>query len=122
MKPFYAIFFMLSVLLLSGCSELRKSEEKIKSEILGHISWGSDISDVLGFLEAKNIEVRSVNRSCGFYDQRVKPAKETGKMSIRANFGDYREFFFLTNVTVYFAFDGDGKLFDIWVWKTTDAP
>jgi len=99
-----------------GCDS---PKEKIKSGILNHVPWGTDISEVLNFLESENVEVRSVNRSSGFYDQRVKPAKETGEISIRANFGDYRAFFFRTNVTVYFAFDKNGELFDIWVWKTT---
>ena len=122
MKRCFAVLFVFSALFFSGCNELRKSEEKIKSEILSRVPLGSDISAVLDFLKTSNCEIRSVNRNGGFYDQRVTPAKETGTMSVRANLGDYRGIICRVNVTVYFAFDKDGRLIDIWVWKITDAP
>lgn len=122
MKQVFSVLFILFSLLLFGCNELSRSEEKIKAEILNHVPWGTDISKVVDYLQTRNYEIGFIDKNDGFLDQRVRPAKETGEMSVRANFGNYREFFFLTNVTVYFAFDKDGKLFDIWVWKTTDAP
>jgi hypothetical protein len=122
MKLFSTVLIAFAILSVTGCNELRKSEEKIKGEILNHVPWGSDISEVIDFLKTSNCEIRFIDKDDGFLDQRVRPAKVTGEMSVGANFGDYREFFFLTNVQVYFAFDKDGKLFDIWVWKTTDAP
>lgn len=122
MKLFSMALLMLSAFLFTGCNELRKSEDKIQAQILDHVPWGTDISELVKYLKVRNCEIRFIDKNDGFLDQRVRPAKVTGEMSIRANFGNYREFFFLTNVTVYFAFDRDGKLIDIWVWKTTDAP
>lgn len=122
MKYFFYFVLLFLVATLASCSELRKSEEAIKHNILNDVPLGSDMSEVLDFLKDNNREIISVDRNGGFYDQRVRPAKETGKMSIQSNFGDYRKIIFRANVTVYFAFDEEGKLIDVWVWKTTDAP
>lgn len=122
MKLFFAVLLSFFILLLSGCSELSKSEETIKAEILSHVPFDSDISEVVEYLKFQKYEIDFVDKHDGFLDQRVRPAKITGKMSISANFGDYRGFIFMVNVTVYFAFDENGKLIDIWVWKTMDAP
>lgn len=43
-----------------------------------------------------------------------------GKKNIRSDLGDYSTIF-TTNVTVFWGFDEQSKLIDIWVWKTVDA-
>lgn len=63
----------------------------------------------------------------GFWRQEsYEPMTVVGVSSIRVNLGDYRSaltffFLFITNVTAFWGFDAEGKLIDIWVWKTTDA-
>jgi len=42
-------------------------------------------------------------------------------MSIRAEVGSYWGVPFQTYVTIFWGFDSDGKLIDIWVWKTRDV-
>lgn len=122
MRWIQSTLLMCMVLLFAGCSELRKSEARIQQDILEVAPIGSDMSTVISMLQQKGYEIVWINRNSGFSDQRVRPAKVKGEMSIRSNFGDYRGFIFMVNVTVFFAFDEEGKLLDVWVWKTKDAP
>jgi hypothetical protein len=121
---FFSRFFLVALIpFLLGCSPLRKAEEAIKDDILVSVPYGSDISETLNFLRVKKYKIDAINEKTGFYDQRTKPAKITGSMFIRAEFGEYKNILSIaTSVTVYFGFDENGKLTDIWVWKTTDAP
>lgn len=62
-----------------------------------------------------------VNESPGFYHQGINEPTVIGKKSIRASLGDYQDIPFKANVTVFWGFDDEGKLLDIWVWKTWDG-
>jgi len=53
-------------------------------------------------------------------NQSLNPEEVIGEKSIRVSVGSYG-FIFKTNVTVFFGFDEDSKLIDIWIWKTTDS-
>lgn len=57
----------------------------------------------------------------GFYDQRTRPARETGAQHFRASLGDYQDIPWEANVTVFWGFDQNGRLIDLWVWKTWDS-
>jgi hypothetical protein len=61
------------------------------------------------------------NTSSGFFHQGVEPNKIIGNKSIRVSLGDYQNMPFTTNVTVFWGFDNEGKLIDVWVWKTQDG-
>jgi hypothetical protein len=44
-----------------------------------------------------------------------------GQKHIRAEMGHYHTLPFITSISVFWAFDEEGKLIDIWVWKTVDG-
>jgi len=68
-------------------------------------------------------KIAYISKDHGFHDQRQDRTEEVvGAMSIRASLGDYQGLPFKANITVYWGFDVTGKLIDIWVWKTWDAP
>lgn len=56
----------------------------------------------------------------GFYHQRIYPKRIVGEKSIRVKLGEYR-LFFTESVTVFWGFDENSELLEIWVWKTVDA-
>lgn len=105
-------------------SDVRRwSEESIRERLLKAAPLGSSIAQVEAVVKRSGWPHQLHTRS-GFYDQRVRPARDVGVQHIRANLGDYRNIPIPlpTNVTVFWGFDGDGRLIDIWVWKTTDGP
>ena len=50
--------------------------------------------------------------------------KIVGSSSLEMHLGEYRELPIplSTDVTAFWGFDGNGRLIDVWVWKTTDGP
>ena len=99
---------------------LRRSEATIRESLLQDMPLGTKLSEVHDFILEQDWKLKSINEETGFYDQRTKPPKETGEQSIRASLGNYHNPF-LTNVTVFWGFDRNSELIDIWVWKTTDS-
>ena len=79
------------------------------------------MEDVRLTIAKKKWRVVSESEDYGFYDQRTRPARSTGVKHIRASLGDYQGFPWEVNVTVFWGFDTEAKLIDIWVWKTADA-
>ncbi len=100
---------------------LRRSEATIRARLLKEVPLGSTMSQVEQQIAKHGWELSQVTTDSGFYDQREKPGKVTGEKSIRASLGDYRGIPFMVNVTVFWGFDADGALIDIWVWKTEDS-
>ena len=77
---------------------------------------------VINKLETMNYDLK-VSKNAGFLKQEKGQSKTVGVNSIRVHLGDYWTFpFFRTSVTAFWGFDEDGKLIEIWVWKTTDSP
>jgi hypothetical protein len=81
----------------------------------------TQFADVKKYIEKKGWKIDSVDENNGFWDQRTRPNKEVGVKSIRASLGDYQGIPFMANVTVFWGFDKDSRLIDIWVWKTWDG-
>ncbi len=115
-----ALAVILVAFILSN--PLRRSEETIRSRLLQDMPLGSHLEDVRGYVQSKGWEISYVNENRGFLDQRIKPNAVVGEKSIRASLGDYIDIPFLANVTVFWGFDKDSRLIDIWVWKTWDGP
>lgn len=100
---------------------LTRSEEKIKENLLKSTPIGTKMEDVVKFIESeKKWKIDYISYEQGFWHQRIYPNRTVGKKSIRAELGEYR-FVFATSVTVFWGFDENSKLIDIWVWKTTDG-
>ncbi len=90
--------------------------------VLSKTPLESHISDVREFISTREWKVAYDSETHGFLDQREPGNLSTvGSMSIRSEVGSYQGIPFLTYVTVFWGFDGDGQLIDIWVWKTRDV-
>jgi hypothetical protein len=100
---------------------LRRSEATIRARLLDEVPLGSAMSQVQQQIAQHGWELGQVNSDRGFLDRRTKPSTVAGAKSIDASLGDYRGFPFMVNVTVFWAFDADGSLIDVWVWKTQDS-
>jgi hypothetical protein len=100
---------------------LTKSEEQIRESLFKETPIGTHLDDVIKYIESqRKWEVRTISHEHGFYHQGISPRREIGEKSIRANLGEYG-FIFTTSVTVFWGFDEDSKLMEIWVWKTIDS-
>lgn len=101
---------------------LLRSEEKIRGKLLDSTPIGTKMDDVIKFIESnKKWKVAWISYEHGFNHQRLIPRKIIGEKSIRVEMGEYR-FFLTASVTVFWGFDENSELVDIWVWKTTDGP
>jgi len=100
---------------------LRRSEEHIRNRLLQELPLGTQLAEVKKYIEKKGWEISYVAENSGFLDQRNRPNTVVGEKSIRASLGDYQDIPFKANVTVFWGFDKDSRLIDVWVWKTWDA-
>lgn len=130
-KKILITFLILTVLIVLGAvkfmlNPLTKSEEQIREKLLEETPFGTHMEDVIKYigskkkLSKKKWEVTYISHEHGFTHQRVYPRRIVGEKSIRASLGDYG-IIFETNVTVFWGFDENSKLIDIWVWKTIDS-
>jgi hypothetical protein len=103
-----------------GCG-LRQAQDRLKKELLERVPLGSDISDVRSLIQEEEWRVAYDDETRGFLDQRVRPPRTVGTKSIRAELGSYQGPPWRTFVTIFWGFDRDGKLIDVWVWKTHDT-
>lgn len=109
------------VAIVIGAGSLRRPVSMIENSLLRLAPIGSSTDDVLRAVEAKGWE-HSVVRNVGFLKQKaMHHAAVVGSSSLEAHLGDYGVFF-RTSVDAYWGFDRDGRLLEVWVWKTTDAP
>ena len=101
----------------------RGSDESIRERLLKAAPLGSSLVEVEAVVKSGGWPY-VVEREQGFYDQRLRPAQIVGSQHLRASLGDYINIPIPlpTNVTVFWGFDADGRLIDLWVWKTTDGP
>jgi hypothetical protein len=107
--------------LISSCSLLR-SETSIRASLLKQTPIGSSLSDVRAFVAKRGWLDRSYVGTNGFLKQEVgSPIQVVGVSSICGQLGHYW-LPFRTDVTAFWGFDANGRLIDVWVWKTTDAP
>ena len=100
---------------------LRRSEDTIRSKLLEELPLGTQLSTVHQYIIKKEWEISYVSEDSGFYDQRTRPASVVGEKAIRASIGDYQDLPFVANVTVFWGFDKDSRLIDVWIWKTWDG-
>ena len=96
---------------------LRKSEEDIRTAILEITPIGMSINDTLSAIENKGWISDGINHLRGVSSVEIQALNETvGSKSIKANVGEYT-IFFETRVLVWWAFDEDSKLLDVFVRK-----
>lgn len=110
-----AFAFLLGLMLMS-CAE----KNQIRTRLLEETPIGSSFDQVLAY--CKKLELKcSQSSTAGFLNQDTGDV--VGVMSIWAVVNEHKTSpLSIRSTAVYWGFGGDGKLIDIWVWKTTDAP
>jgi hypothetical protein len=115
------IVLLLVVAGIIASNPLRRSEAHIRSKLLRDTPLGTDLTAVHQYIIRNGWKISYVREDGGFLDQRTAPSKSVGEKSIRASLGDYQDLPFKANVTVFWGFDEDSRLIDVWVWKTRDG-
>ncbi len=96
------------------------NEDQIREQMLKKTPIGKGISDVKAFCVSENLAC-SYSDTAGYWDQYI--GKTVGVKSIWAVLSEYKTTpLTITTVTVYWGFDNEERLVDIFVWKTIDAP
>ena len=124
-RAFLALIVVLGVAIWLGMfhTSLREGAEKLEGLLLLEKPKGTSFSEVERWLKDEKKLSPKLSREAGFLKQSTSGNSIIGKQSISASLGEYRSFPFLrTSVMGYWGFDEAGKLIDVWVWKTTDAP
>lgn len=111
MKPPRAIWpLILLVAALAACS----SAEAERAKILGRTPLGTGIELVLRFCEEQHL---TCNRSdtAGFLNQDTGRAVGVRSVWAVVDAGRFRD------VSVFWGFDSEGKLLDVWAWSTFEG-
>jgi len=103
-------------LALTACA----NEEKVREQLLKKTPLGSDMAQVLRFCAQENLQCKSSERT-GYLNQHT--GQTIGVKSVWGAVYKRRTTpLTITSVEAYWGFDKDGRLIDIWAWKTIDAP
>jgi len=114
---------------------LRMPQPMVTNYILRLTPIGIHIDDVIEVIEGReDWRVHYIDQRSGFVHPRLRgedhgwPTDRNrpiiGNQSIRANVGAYQawyKMFFVTHVDVFWGFDEDGYLIEIYVWKSIDV-
>jgi len=112
---------LLAVIVIILLNPLRRSAETIKANILKLTPIGMDMEDVIKVVEKKRSWRIHIDYEYGFSKQESGTRRKIiGEKSISAFIGEYRNIFD-TSVTVFWGFDENPKLIDVWVWKVIDG-
>jgi hypothetical protein len=103
---------------------LRKNVRTLRMEMLMETPIGMSLNEVEKTVKEMSWPT-TVSLTAGFHKQERNDNSVVGVKSIRAEAGTYwaiPPIPIRTGVTYFWGFDDNGKLIDVWVWKTTDAP
>jgi len=119
------LFFVLFEVIRTVSNPLTPSEDQLRSSALEQTPIGTNMEDVIHHIDSrKKWRVEFIDNNDGFMHQGKKPIKKIGNKYIQVHIGEYRVFtnlYFATDVTVFYGFNENSELIDIWVWKVTDA-
>ncbi len=103
------------------CSSLRRSEAAITRKLERLTPLGTQYAIAAHELESHFGRIQK-NKTTGFLRQEGPRQEVVGAMSIEIHLDDYYHFpIGTTLVDALWGFDKEGKLLEIWVWKTTDS-
>ncbi|HVU18571.1 MAG TPA: hypothetical protein VHD32_16835 [Candidatus Didemnitutus sp.] len=112
---------LVGVHILSASESLRRPAAAIEESLLRLAPRGSSVEEVLRAIEAKGWKHDFIHETGFLKQEGSKPMEVVGKKSIHAHLGEYG-LILKTSVDAFWGFDGEGKLLEVWVWKTTDGP
>lgn len=106
---------------LAACNSLRRSEDVIEKQLQSITPLGTQYNVAVKLLEQNFTEIQQ-SRNAGFLKQEGVTQEVVGVKSIEIPLGHYGNFpFGSTWVSAYWGFDENGRLLEIWVWKTEDS-
>ncbi len=123
------LVIVLIVTIITLLNPLRKSQEHIRNDILRLTPIGTSMEDVIKIVKSKREwEIDYISHDHGYRrpgtpeHSDIALGRETivGEKSIRVFVGEYRNIF-ITSVSVFWGFDKNSKLIEIYVWKDTDG-
>lgn len=100
---------------------LQRDAKDIRADFLKETPIGSSINDVEEILRVKG-QKPQITLNAGFVKQEKRTLQVIGNQSIKLHLGTYRSSpYSHTSVTVFWGFNDQQRLIDIWVWKSTDS-
>jgi len=124
MKDHARLLLVLSIglVILSGCTLPRRSEQSIRQRILRDTPQGSSYSTVLLYAEKQGWTVTEQSSGVETKNLGQFPAQVVGRRAIKAHLGGYQGLPWRIDVVSYWAFDENNKLIEVFVSKQADAP
>lgn len=118
-RLFLLALALLALVVISN--PLRRSEDHIKDRLLVATPLGTSMAEVESYIRDQGWEIVVVRMNSGFRAPRVRPEIKIGSKSIRAYLGYYQGIPWRVDVTVFWGFNEQSELIDIWVWKDPDT-
>jgi hypothetical protein len=114
---FVAVFFVVVAgIALVACT----NENKVQENLLEKTPIGTSLDQVMLYCKNSNLKCYHSD-TAGYLNQST--GKVVGVKSIWAVLNEHKYIpLTITSVSAYWGFDKDGKLIDIWIWQTIDAP
>jgi hypothetical protein len=125
---FVFILMLTAIVIIEGMkivfNPLMRSDEEIRKQMLSQLPLGTHMNEVVHFSRNKkgwsDLKIDDLN---GFYKDIVL-GEIVGEKHISVYIGEYRkitEYYFITDVQVFFGFNENSELIDIRVRKMTDS-
>ena len=104
---------------VTNAEPIRSSTNEIREKLLHNTPLGISMDQVVAYCQSKKIPYTLSSRT-GYLDQDRHVV--VGSQFIRGELGDYTAGILVTaSVSVFWGFDEQGKLIQIWIWKTFDS-
>ena len=113
-----SLILLISIGMFLFLPSIRKSSDTIRNSILSELPLGSSMKQTQKFLKLRKWELRSISRHTGYYHSKLH--REIGKQSIRAYAGHYQSWL-RVDVSIFFGFDSEDKLIDLYVRKEQEG-
>ncbi len=115
-KMLRILFIVLGAVAMTACA----NEVQERKKLLEKTPIGASFDEVLAFCAQRKLKCKQ-SKTAGYFDH--KSGKTVGVQSIWAGISEQKETpLTVTIFSAYWGFNKDGKLIDVWVWKTVDAP
>jgi len=124
--PIVIILWITALIIISP---IRRPQSSVRKHILRLTPLGTNIEDVIDFIENRDgWQIHIVNYEQGFPHPQPHLIRGwdgqpivVGEQGIRVRMGYYHAWYklnFRTDVSIFWGFDADGYLIDVWVWKS----